>query len=102
MKIGFKPMFKRNTTFHHHKEKISREEQEQGVFKSVIELLYLYAYNDFSEKNLKALQSFTELFMRDKIVLKDEGLGMEVWYKHSKVDINSKISEYYDDETTFF
>jgi hypothetical protein len=35
-------------------EKISREEQEQGVFKSVIELLHLYAYNDFSEKNLKA------------------------------------------------
>jgi hypothetical protein len=36
--------------------------------------------------------------MRDKIVLKGEGPGMEVWYKHSKVDINSKISEYYDDE----
>ena len=83
-------------------EKISREEQEQGVFKSVIELLYFYAYNDFSEKNLKALQSFTELFMRDKIVLKGEGPGMEVWYKNSKVDINSNISEYYDDEKLYF
>jgi hypothetical protein len=90
------------TTIMQKLEKISREEQEQGVFKSVIELLYFYAYNDFSDKNLKALQSFTELFMRDKIVLKGEGPGMEVWYKNSKVDINSNISEYYNDEKLYF
>lgn len=83
-------------------EKVSKEEQELGFFKSVIELLYMYAYNDFSENNLKALQSFTELFMRDEIVLKGEGPGIEVWYKNSRVDINSKISEYYNDEQIYF
>lgn len=83
-------------------EKISEEEQKQGIFKSVIELLYLYAYNDFGDKNLTALQSFTELFMRDEIFLKGEGHGLELWYKNSKVDINSKISEYHNDEKFYF
>jgi hypothetical protein len=36
-------------------EKISREEQEQGVFKSVIELLHLYAYK----------MALTDLFGKD-------------------------------------
>ncbi|CAC5362823.1 unnamed protein product [Mytilus coruscus] len=83
-------------------EEMSKIETENGRFKSVIELCYFYAYNDFSDENFKALCSFIELFMPESVQIHGRGSEFQLTYRETNVDLNSKISEYYGDDTEYF
>lgn len=83
-------------------EEISKLETENGRFKSVIELCYFYAYNDFSDDNFKALCSFIELFMSESVKVHGKGSEFQLTYRDTNVDLNGKITEYYGDDTEYF
>ncbi|XP_056013634.1 uncharacterized protein LOC130052518 [Ostrea edulis] len=77
-------------------------ERDQGIFSSVIELCYLYAYNDFADENRKALQSFITELGNGQFTVEGEGNAFKLLYRGAIVDINRNISEKYGVTKSYF
>ncbi|XP_062588897.1 uncharacterized protein LOC134250548 [Saccostrea cucullata] len=77
-------------------------ERDKGVFDSVIELCYLYAFNDFADENRKALQSFLDEIGNEQFTLIGEGSELKLLYLDSTADINCQIAEKYGETKLYF
>jgi hypothetical protein len=82
--------------------KDNEETLQMNLYKSVVELLYFYAYNEYSPENLKALQEFVSVFLRDRVRIEGEGKTIKIWYDQHQIDLNKELYDTYGETEVYF
>ena len=76
--------------------------EETGLFKSLIEILYVYAYNDFPDENFTKIHQFKDLFLKDSVEITGQGRTLKLSLHGKQVNINEKLQEYWNEKDKYF
>jgi hypothetical protein len=75
--------------------KDNEETLQKNLYKSVVELMHLYAHNKYSPENLKAFQKFVSVFLKDRVRIEGEGKTIKIWYDQRQIDLNKELYDTY-------
>ena len=93
------------TNFDTIEEKLETDNEDalqKNLYKSVVELLYFYSYNEYSVENMSALQKFISVFLKDRVRIEGEGRTVKVFYDGRQMDINKELFEEYGETQLYF